>query len=64
MALSRRSVTATATLVVYLAGLVGGALHHHAGHGRHAGGDGPGQCIYRPGVFAADHGDNEDGCAV
>jgi hypothetical protein len=65
VAFSRRSVTAIATLVAYLAGIVGGGLHHHhAQYERHAGTEALGQRADHPGVWAASCGEDEDGCAV
>jgi hypothetical protein len=53
------------TLVVYLAGVVGGGLHHHrAVFGRHAGTQGLGRETGHAAVWAADCGEDEDGCAV
>jgi hypothetical protein len=54
-----------ATLVVYLAGIVGGGLHHHhAGSGQRAGDEILGQRADHPGIWAAGCDDDEDGCAV
>ena len=54
-----------ATLVVYLAGIVGGGLHHHHGQvERHAGSDPLGQRADHAGAWAASYGEDEDGCAV
>ncbi len=65
VASSRRSATAIATLVVYLAGIVGGGLHHHhAQVERHAGTDALGQRAGHVGAWAASCGEDADGCAV
>jgi len=64
VAFSRSSATAMATLVVYLAGLVGGGLHHHTACGRHASTDTQWQRTGHPEIWGAICDDDEDGCAI
>ena len=54
-----------ATLVVYLAGVVGGGLHHHhAVYERDAATEVLGKQTEHPGIWAASCDDDEDGCAI